>query len=748
MADFARSLISKIIKEGDIRPAMQAGVRVTWFDEDSDHRPVFKWMLEYFGRYGTTPTEDAFRAEFPSYKLPTPDEPYLFYLDHFRDQRSRAILFDAIADGDDALKAGETQEAQRHLANGLQQIGREISTTTDENAVRRPKARYESYLERARTYGTLRGIPCGFASLDKVTGGWQAEQFVLLGGSPKQAKSFVLMRWARAAQESGKKVLFLTFEMSRDEQLARYDAIAAGISAKRLFDGNLSLDEKRKLRKAMKAQRDLVPFVVSADISATTTISGLSAKVEQHQPDIVFVDGCYLMENEIGAEPLSTQAFTSISRGLKRLAQQSKRPIVATTQALLSKMKNNKVDLYSFGWCVDEKTEALTQDGWKTYHTLEAGDMIWTLNHETGEAEWQPVESVQIFAPERRSMVHMQGGSGAGHSSLTTPNHHWPVEHRTNFSEGGVVRRGIGRRWKTTETLNNGDQLILSAPNADLPITQKYSDAFVELVAWLWTEGTIMSKYGNIMIDQSTKHSANLARIRSALLREYGYEGWREDVRIDRPTSAFFYLGAEIGRELLAVVSRPHKVVSWQFLRELTQSQLELFIHVSMLGDRNSTHSLGQANKARAEAFQFACILSGRATSMMRSRHKGYSRKLKWTVFIKLRERCAPVRSAALKQAFKIRRVKYNGVIWCPVTPNQTWFARRRGSTYFTGNTSAWAQDADVLLGIERDENGAMATVKVIAGRSVPSCKIVVSTNFAESVFEEMDVETDDFDDQ
>ena len=73
---------------------------------------------------------------------------------------------------------------------------------------------------------------------------------------------------------------------------------------------------------------------LSADITATTTPSGLSGKIDEHRPDIVFVDGIYLMENEAGHQPGTAQAYTSLSRSMKRLAQRTGCPVVGTMQAL------------------------------------------------------------------------------------------------------------------------------------------------------------------------------------------------------------------------------------------------------------------------------------------------------------------------------------------------------------------------------------------------------------------------------
>jgi replicative DNA helicase len=165
------------------------------------------------------------------------------------------------------------------------------------------------------------------------------------------------MKMAIAAQERGKRVLFLSFEMSGFEQLARYDSICFGINSMRLLHGTTNDEDFKKLKDGMRLRKNMAPFVISSDISATTTVSGLAAKIEQHRPDIVFIDGVYLMENEVGAEAGSTQSYTSISRNLKRLAQRIEAPVVVTTQALSSKMRDGKVSMHSLGW-----TSAWSQD--------------------------------------------------------------------------------------------------------------------------------------------------------------------------------------------------------------------------------------------------------------------------------------------------------------------------------------------------------------------------------------------------
>jgi len=345
-------------------------------------------------------------------------------------------------------------------------------------------------------------------------------------------------------------------------------------------------------------------------------------------------------------------------------------------------------------FCVDESTEILTADGWKTWKHLHPGDSVLTYNHGTGTAEWQDVQEVCVFPAGPREMVSMEG---RGHSSLTTPNHRWPV----------VTRSGY-RRWRTTETIALADRIPVGAFCSDLPDEAKYTDAFVELVAWFFTEGTIRENSTAVRICQSHKNAENIARI-DAALRVFGPPAdtlgqgspvprWRRrtETRAGAAPVERFSLNAAAGKFLLDVA--PGKVVSREFLRSLTQAQLDLFIKASMLADNAGPTRLSQANRERAEAFQFAAVLAGYPTSLLERRVGGtgpYAGTPMWQVTLQRRRFVTPAMAAYETKrlgsnGWKNERVTYDGVVWCPRTPNQTWYARRNGTCYFTGNTHTW----------------------------------------------------------
>ncbi|MFG1944353.1 peptidoglycan-binding protein [Nonomuraea sp. NPDC048826] len=367
------------------------------------------------------------------------------------------------------------------------------------------------------------------------------------------------------------------------------------------------------------------------------------------------------------------------------------------------------------GYCVDEETEILTQQGWKSYVDLKVGDPVLTLNHELGVSEWQPVLEVCVFPARPRELVLMQG---VAHSSLTTPQHRWPVERRRRRT--GTVRQkdakgrwaptgksprtvtSFDRGWATTETMGYWDRIPLAAPCVDLPPEPKWSDAFVELTAWFWTEGHIMTLRNgtaatSVALYQSLKNSAHVSRIRAALTSVFGpaCDGFpRSGRRTDgvprwRETTnrhlVEFHLSADAGRRLLEAA--PGRVPSFEFLLTLTRAQLSLFIETSLAADNAGVDKLAQKDRAAAEAFMFAVILAGKSVSIRRRPPTTTCKTDMWLVNIRRQQFLHPVAAAQRQSSFQISLETYRGEIWCPRTANQSWLARRAGSVYFTGNT-------------------------------------------------------------
>jgi hypothetical protein len=360
-------------------------------------------------------------------------------------------------------------------------------------------------------------------------------------------------------------------------------------------------------------------------------------------------------------------------------------------------------------FCTDEQTQIMTSTGWRHYTDVNVGDDVLTLNHHTGLSEWNPVQRINIF-----SGVHeMLSIESKTHSSLTTLDHRWPVIRHWNVKQ---VRKKAFQRsrrdWATSGDFRQDDRVPVATHCANLPDQPKYVDALVEVIAWFWTEGHAERTSRGVTISQSvTVNPTNCALIEAALTRAFGSassprsRGSHSPVDIPRWTTSvahhgktrIFNLNAEAG-ELIRSLA-PDKVPTHDFIRSLTQAQLVLFIETSMLGDghsriRSYERILGQKNPAAAEAFQFACILAGYATS---SATRPAMPKYGYGM---------TVMSIRQQRHFKLskgthKRIDYDGLVWCPTTRNHTWLARRNGKVYFTGNCGWGHEDTAFTFIVE-----------------------------------------------
>ena len=345
-------------------------------------------------------------------------------------------------------------------------------------------------------------------------------------------------------------------------------------------------------------------------------------------------------------------------------------------------------------WCNDSETEVLTIDrGFIQQDALQIGDTIRTLNAGTGESEWAPVEDIYRAEVQDLPMMELESRF---HHSLSTLNHRWPV------------LRDEEIEWTTSAKLRPRDRIFRAVPSADLPREPIYDDSFVEVVAWFVTEGTCTwpsEKHCQVRIGQSHLSNPDLvAQIRGTLTRSYGdgcetllrgpgigraeemEPAWREAVE-ERGMTLFHLNKAAYGPLLDTMESWRSKVLKSEFILSLTQAQLELFLETCALGDGRISESGGfeinQRDPARMDAIEMAGILAGRSTSR-RTRLTGGFGKKKLQTYQSVHSPSNTTTLVADKQKF----VSYTGIIWCPVTKNGTWLARRNGKVFYTGNTA------------------------------------------------------------
>jgi len=348
-ADNEERLISKVIRSRDIVPAMEAGVEDSWFFVD-ENKAVWKFIRQHWTKYEEVPTAVTVKDNFPTYRLLAVEDSLEYLVDQLIAYRKRQKTIEVVQTAAEFIAAGDHDKAASEMAHGLAELYDEgVSQTSDVDLTDSPEKRYQEYLDIKTRDGGLLGYPTGFRTIDEATAGLQPGQLITIIAPPKTGKSVLAMQVAVNVHESGHVPMFQSFEMTNVEQQHRHDAMRANIAHSRLTRGKLNIDEEKRFKDSLKRMESMQKFYLT-DSSSAMTVSGLQAKVEKLRPDIVFVDGVYLMIDERSGEAGTPQALTSITRDLKRLAQRYEIPLVISTQVLLWKMKKGQVSADSIGY--------------------------------------------------------------------------------------------------------------------------------------------------------------------------------------------------------------------------------------------------------------------------------------------------------------------------------------------------------------------------------------------------------------
>jgi len=179
----------------------------------------------------------------------------------------------------------------------------------------------------------FRGVPSGFTQLDRITGGWQKSNLIILAARPGMGKtSFALSMARNMAVEQRKAVAFFSLEMAASEIVMRLISVETGIDHKKLQQAKLEDSEWGQLVDKITELTD-APLII--DDSSGLTIFELRAKCrrlkQQYNIECIIIDYLQLMIED-KSKGNREQEVSMISRSLKALAKDLNVPVVVLSQ--------------------------------------------------------------------------------------------------------------------------------------------------------------------------------------------------------------------------------------------------------------------------------------------------------------------------------------------------------------------------------------------------------------------------------
>jgi replicative DNA helicase len=392
---------------------------------------------------------------------------------------------------------GEAEKAvfnvsERRLRNDVEPIRQVMSEV------------YDNIDELSRRDGEVLGVPTGFIDLDKLLGGLQPSDLIIIAGRPGQGKTAFLLSLAlHAALEHKKRVATFSMEMSNEQVAQRLISQQTGIDSQRLRTGKLSEEEWPLFTHSIEVLSDTRIFM--DDTPALTPLQ-LRTKCRrlymEYGIDLVLVDYLQLMSGDTRNDN-RVQEVSYISRNLKILARELNVPVMAAAQ--LSRAVEQRAGK-------EPQLSDLRESG------CLAGDTLVPLA-ETGQQvpirELEGRQDFDILALNPQSLKLERKSVSRAFTTGVKP------VYKLTTRLGRTIRATANHRfltmqgWKRLDELSANDYVALPRLIAS-PQTQTMQDAELALLGHLLGDGCTLPRH----VIQYTTRERDLAEIVMSLTKE------------------------------------------------------------------------------------------------------------------------------------------------------------------------------------------------------------------------------------
>lgn len=296
-------LISSVLREGKLEYAVKHNTTADLFHLVQDE---WIWLENYYREYRKTPTKAAFINAFPDFRIKRVDDTE-HYVNEVKVSHGRYELTELIRESADGIVEGNIDKVITELHSKVLSIGTAMGTVKDYDVIRDWKPIFESAERRVKDYNSkgIAGVPTGFSTLDKRTGGLQVGQLWIVAARLGEGKSWMLNQMATAAFLAGHNVHFSALEMQKDEVTFRiHNLISKHMGDGAIFEAQgLSQGQGvdlKKYRAFLEGMSETMENKLTVSDVRGIGIGEIISQIERHQPRVYFLD--YLTLAKMGGE--------------------------------------------------------------------------------------------------------------------------------------------------------------------------------------------------------------------------------------------------------------------------------------------------------------------------------------------------------------------------------------------------------------------------------------------------------------
>ena len=302
------------------------------------HGDAYQFLLKYVDDYGELPSVEHMSENYPTLDPSATTLNLDYAMNKFKDQVLYRQVVNVFNTNKDVLKESP-KKAFAQISHSLN----DISIVYDEEVVAynngKSMERFEDWKERThkRKMGDgLMGIKTPFKSLNNMGVGWLPGELISLFARPTVGKTWMSVVVAAVSALAGHKTLLISTEMPVSAISLRSDVVMGNLmgyslSHKALRNGD-PIDEEvyKKFLGELNQQNLLICDHISGE--GSITMEGISGLVRKHTPELVVLDGIYLVTTGMTTKAMWEQSH-ALFYAMKGLCLSQNVSMFVTTQA-------------------------------------------------------------------------------------------------------------------------------------------------------------------------------------------------------------------------------------------------------------------------------------------------------------------------------------------------------------------------------------------------------------------------------
>jgi replicative DNA helicase len=175
------------------------------------------------------------------------------------------------------------------------------------------------------------GIGTGFWMLDKLLDGIYPGDLITIGAETSVGKTAFALQILTNMARKGKKVMIYSQEMTAKQNIQRIISRISGVEVKQLRRKDRTTEEEKK--KILEAFDTTHKYFINISADGGLRVSDIALDcVKNNDLDIICIDHIGLMRGEKGANHNRSDELSKIMTGLRALALQINKPIIALAQ--------------------------------------------------------------------------------------------------------------------------------------------------------------------------------------------------------------------------------------------------------------------------------------------------------------------------------------------------------------------------------------------------------------------------------